>query len=148
MPEALLLDRLLLISELFQQDMAREFEGTPLSTARMAVLWTLHHSGPITQQSLAVALDVSPRNITALVDALEAAGYVSRGSHPTDRRAHLIELTGTGREVTDRTVLAHAELSGDLLDAVDPDDRAALERGLDAVAARLQQLVADAETPR
>ena len=35
----------------------------------------------------------------------------------------------------------HAELTADLLDAVDPADRAALERGVDAIAARLRELI-------
>ena len=34
-PEAILLDRLLEISELFQKDMARAFDGTPLTPARV-----------------------------------------------------------------------------------------------------------------
>ena len=42
---------------------------------------------------LADALEVTPRNITALVDSLEAEGVVRRLSHPTDRRVTLIELT-------------------------------------------------------
>ena len=144
MPDRLLLDRLLLIADLFQRDMARTFAGTELSGARMAVLWVVHHSGPVTQQTLAAALDVTPRNISALVDAMEAAGYVHRAPHPSDRRAHLVELTDAGAELMAETTREHAELSGRLLDAVDPEDRHALERGLDAIATRLAQLIADA----
>ncbi len=39
----------------------------------------------------------------------------------------------------------HAELTDDLLGAVEPADRAALERGVDAIAARLRELVAAEE---
>lgn len=145
MPERLLLDRLLLIADLFQRDMARAFAGTELSGARMAVLWVVHHSGPATQQALATELDVTPRNISALVDALETAGFVRRAPHPADRRAHLVELTGAGVELMTRTAREHAELSARLLDAVAGDDRAALERGLDAIAVRLAQLIAEAD---
>ena len=84
-----ILDRLLLIGALFDRDMARAFAGTPLSAARMRVLWVVHHSGPLTQQALAHALDVSPRNITALVDVLEEAGYLARAPHPSDRRVDI-----------------------------------------------------------
>jgi DNA-binding MarR family transcriptional regulator len=42
---------------------------------------------------LAEALEVTPRNITALVDALEAGGLVRRGGHASDRRVTLVELT-------------------------------------------------------
>jgi hypothetical protein len=46
--EITVLDRLLEIGELFQKDMARAFEGTPLTSARTRVLWELQHTGPST----------------------------------------------------------------------------------------------------
>lgn len=142
MTPATILDRLLLISDLFERDMARAFAGTQLSAARMGVLWIVHHSGPVTQQALAQGLDVSARNISALVDALVTAEYIRRSPHPTDRRAVLIELTDAGHTLMTATAAEHAELSAHLLEAVDPDDRAALERGIDAMTDRLTQLLA------
>ena len=145
MPDPLLLDRLLLVSHLFQRDMARAFAGTELSEARMAVLWTVHHSGSTTQQSIAAALELTPRTVSAHVDALESSGHVRRAPHPHDRRAHLVELTPTGAALMERTAAEHAELSDMLREAVPPADRDALDRGLDAVAARLRELIAEAE---
>ena len=43
-------------------------------------------------------LGVSPRNVTALVDALEAHGLVERMPDATDRRAVIARLTATGVE--------------------------------------------------
>ena len=43
-------------------------------------------------------LGVSPRNVTALVDALEAQGLVERMPDATDRRAVIARLTATGVE--------------------------------------------------
>ena len=140
-----LLDRLLLIGALFQHDMARAFAGTPLSTARMRVLWVVHHCGPLTQQALAHALEVSPRNVTALVDVLEVAGYLRRAPHPGDRRAVLVSLSSLGIELMETTTREHAELSATLLDAVRPEDRAAVQRGVEAIADRLAELVAQAD---
>jgi len=135
-------DRLIEIGELFQRDMARTFEGTALTLARTAVLWVLHGSGPVTQQTLATALEVTPRNVTGLVDALEATGFVRRRPHPTDRRATLVELTETGEQATTTMVREHDELTSVLTDAVAPADRDAFARGLEAVAAKLRELVA------
>jgi DNA-binding MarR family transcriptional regulator len=140
-----ILDRLLLIGSLLDHDMARAFAGTPLSPARMRVLWVVHHSGPLTQQALAQALEVSPRNVTALVDALEDAGYLHRGAHPTDRRAVLVGLTALGAQLMQTTTREHAELSATLLGAVRPEDRDAVERGVEAIADRLAALVVEAE---
>lgn len=140
----LLLDRLLQIGDLFQRDMARAFEGTGLTTARVHLLWMLQHAGPSTQQTLASLCEVSPRNITGLVDALEATGHVRRTPHPSDRRAVLVELTDTASETMAQMEKEHSELNATLLAAVVPEDRHALERGIDAIADRLEQLVTQA----
>jgi DNA-binding MarR family transcriptional regulator len=140
-----ILDRLLFIGSLFERDMARAFAGTDLSAARMRVLWVVHHGGPLTQQALARQMDVTPRNVSGLVDALEEAGFVRREQHPTDRRALLVTLTSEGAELMSRTEREHAQLSATLLEAVSPRDRAATERGIEAIADRLAQLVAEAE---
>ena len=144
-PETTVLDRLLEIGELFQKDMARAFEGTALTSARTRVLWELQHTGPSTQHVLAERLAVSPRNITGLVDALEGGGYVTRSAHPSDRRATIVSLTASAEHMMGEMQREHAELTDDLLGAVEPADRAALERGVDAIAARLRELVAAEE---
>ncbi|MRG60821.1 MarR family transcriptional regulator [Agromyces sp. CFH 90414] len=142
------LDRLLLISELFRKDLLNAFEGTPLTTARTRVLWVLAATGPSTQQALAALLEVSPRNVTGLVDALEASGYVRRTPHPTDRRATIVELTESAATFMAGMQRDHAELSATLLAAVRPADREAFERGLEAIADRLGELVAADEARR
>lgn len=143
--ETLLLDRLLLIGELFQRDMARAFDGTGLTTARVHLLWVLQHAGPSTQRDLARLCEVTPRNITGLVDGLEASGHVRRTPHPTDRRSVIVELTSTAADTMARMQGEHAELNDTLLAAVAPEDRAALERGIAAIATRLETLVVEAD---
>jgi DNA-binding MarR family transcriptional regulator len=67
-----------------------------LSRARAELIWNLRRAGPTTQRRLSNRLRCSPRNVTGLVDGLEAAGLVSRAPHPTDRRATLVALTEEG----------------------------------------------------
>jgi DNA-binding MarR family transcriptional regulator len=144
--ETLLLDRLLQIGELFQRDMARAFDGTGLTTARVHLLWVLQHAGPSTQRDLARLCEVTPRNITGLVDGLEESGHVRRTPHPTDRRSVIVELTATAAETMARMQQEHTELNDTLLSAVAPKDRAAVERGITAIATHLETLVAEAAT--
>ncbi|HWV48914.1 MAG TPA: MarR family transcriptional regulator [Microbacterium sp.] len=144
--EPLLLDRLLQVADLFQRDMTRAFDGTGLTPARVHLLWVLARSGPSTQQSLAVACGVSPRNITGLVDGLEASGHVRRTPHPTDRRAVLVELTATATAMMNRMQREHVELNDTLMSAIAPADRASVERGLSALIAKLTDLVDEAST--
>ncbi|MGN6168057.1 MAG: MarR family winged helix-turn-helix transcriptional regulator, partial [Solirubrobacteraceae bacterium] len=41
---------------------------------------------------------VTPRRVTALVDALEADGLVERTPHPTDGRSTVVRLRHSGRK--------------------------------------------------
>lgn len=142
--EPTILDKLLLIVELFQRDMARAFKGTPLTQSRVGVLWIVQTRGPSTQQALAKALGVSAHNISILVGALEAAGYARRTPHPSDRRAVVVELTPAAAELMQTMQREHEELGAALLGAVPAGDVAAFERGIDAIVARLTELVAGA----
>jgi DNA-binding MarR family transcriptional regulator len=137
-PAVHVFDRLLQIALLLQHDMAQSLEAVNLTPARTHLLWEVHHRGPSTQQSLAAALRVTPRNVTGLVDALGAAGYVRRQPHPTDRRATLVTLTELGERTmtvmaAERERLA-AELTGGL-------ELAQLGHHLDVIADRLAGLV-------
>ena len=76
----------------------RGLDAVGLTLARATLIWHVHHHGPLTQRELSQALGVTPRNVTGLVDALEATGFVARTPHPTDRRATLITLTERGRQ--------------------------------------------------
>ncbi len=72
------------------------FAESGVSFARMKLLGALHRGGPRIMSELSEELGVTARNITTLVDALEAEGLVQRVPHATDRRATVIELTTTG----------------------------------------------------
>jgi DNA-binding MarR family transcriptional regulator len=69
-----------------------------VSYIRMRLLHVLESEGPRTMSELANALAVTPRRVTALVDALEADGLVQRRPHPTDGRSTVVSLTRSGRK--------------------------------------------------
>jgi DNA-binding MarR family transcriptional regulator len=139
-----ILSKLLAISDLLQRDMARAFAGTPLTDARVAVLWIVQTLGPSTQQAIAASLGMSARNVSAMVDVLESHGYIIRSPHPTDRRAVIVTLSPTAAELMDAMQLEHAQLTETLMAAVSPEDRPAFLRGIDAIADRLDELVREA----
>src|SRR4051812_35675886 len=68
-----------------------EASGARLS--RLRLMNRLACEGPQKMADLADWLDVTPRNVTALVDVLESDGLVRRVPHGVDRRVTLIELT-------------------------------------------------------
>ncbi|GAA2637279.1 MarR family transcriptional regulator [Actinomadura fulvescens] len=92
------LERLFELAVMTSEFMERGMAARGLTRARTSVLWALHQRGPSTQKALADLIGVTPRNITGLLDALEADGFAERGRHPTDRRATLVSLTAKGVE--------------------------------------------------
>jgi DNA-binding MarR family transcriptional regulator len=67
-----------------------------VSYVRMRLLTALQRDGEQSMGELATGLGVTPRRVTALVEALEADGLVERRPHPTDRRSTLVTITNGG----------------------------------------------------
>ncbi len=143
-----ILDRLLEVVVLLDEDMKAALGQDGLTVPRATLVWHLHHRGPSTQRALADALRVTPRNITGLVDGLEATGFVARGPHPTDRRATLVSLTPHGTATLGRMARGHQELARTLFGGLPADRLAAFADGLDHVAARLREALQTQEEAR
>jgi DNA-binding MarR family transcriptional regulator len=105
-------------SEFMERGMAER----GLTRARASVLWALHQGGPMTQRELADLIGVTPRNVTGLLDALEADGFAERGRHPTDRRATLVSLTGKGVETMTALTDDYQDGYTWLFDGIPPED--------------------------
>src|SRR5256886_11675075 len=85
-------------ARLTRQLMDRWADKHGLSEGRLHVLFQLsaapNHRLPLSE--LADHLDVSPRNVTGLIDHLEHDGLVQRIDDPDDRRLTYAQLTPTG----------------------------------------------------
>lgn len=114
------LDKVLHLTALVATDLARFERDSGLTQARTRVLWILGTEGPSTQRSLATTLDVSPRNVTGLVDGLVRQGYVTRTPHPADRRATLVVPTTRGAGVIADLRASHEDLAHRLFGDVPP----------------------------
>jgi DNA-binding MarR family transcriptional regulator len=135
------LDRLLELAVLIDADMTQSLAAQGLTPARTHLLWELGRRGPSTQRVLADALDVSARNVTGLVDALEGTGFVVRRPHPEDRRATLVTLTDRGAAVFEEMGRGHVEFARLLFADMPSAELDGLVRGLDSVLAVLREAV-------
>ncbi|MGV3490712.1 MAG: MarR family winged helix-turn-helix transcriptional regulator [Devosia sp.] len=134
------MSQLLRVTTLMRADLDQGLEQRGLTQARAHLLWELGAHQPVTQRVLAELLRVTPRNITALLDALEASGHVMRQPHPTDRRAVLVSLTPSGAEVVERLQHEMAELADLLFATASPADLDAFVRVTGGAAAQLASL--------
>ena len=136
------LDKTLELVVLLGEDMTQSLARDGLSVPRAKLVWLLHHGGPQTQAALAAALHVTPRNVTGLVDALVAGGYVERSPHPTDRRALLVSLTEHGGSVLADMERQHVALARSLFAGM--PDLEGFTTGLDHLLGRLRAELAAA----
>lgn len=90
----------------------RRVQGIHLSTATgdvnlersaYGIMCKLADEGPQRLGALATAFGLDPSTITRQVQALEEMGLAHRRTDPSDRRASILDLTESGREVLDST---------------------------------------------
>lgn len=74
-----------------------------LERSSYGIMCKLADDGPQRLGGLATAFGLDPSTITRQVQALEESGLASRQTDPSDRRASLLDLTPTGRDVLERT---------------------------------------------
>jgi len=111
----------------FASSFLRWMEGRAcdgLSYARLQLLETLHCAGPTIMRDLAERLGASPRNMTAIVDALEDADLVVRRRHPTDRRATVIELSAAGRQEAEQDLGGRLDSMSEIFTELSAGERA------------------------
>lgn len=87
-----------------------------------------------TQRSVAKAIGLPPSRIVAVVDRLEAQGWIERRTSPRDRRARALHLTTKGRTVLDRIMKVSAEHEADLTRGLNETERETLTTLLHRVA--------------
>jgi DNA-binding MarR family transcriptional regulator len=135
-----LLARLGMESRRLWGQMLAEFGLTPHD---FGVLMMLRRVNSISQQQLGRLIGVDPRNVVALVDALEARQLVRRRQDPSDRRRHAVALTPSGRLILDKLDRAGEKVEQDLLGDLSDDERARLHHLL---AKLFESRVTDAES--
>lgn len=109
-----------------------------LTYPRLRVLEALHCQGPAKMKTLADALGLSARNLTAVADSLEGEGLLRRVAHPSDRRATLLELTAEGQAAADESLVPRLVEISRLFDELSPTKRAALRDALTVLVAAME----------
>ncbi len=72
-----------------------------LHPGQEVLLLELARSGPMIQAQLAEALGCEPPSVTLMTRKLEASGQIRRTPAPSDKRASIVELTDSGKALTD-----------------------------------------------
>lgn len=108
-----------------------------LTMAQMKTLRALEHRGPAPISQIADALGISVPTASHLVERLVQAGLAERAEDRTDRRRTLASLSAQGERLVRRLSQGREQMRR-WLPQLDPDDLAALHRGLRALARAVQ----------
>ena len=106
-------------------------EGVSLTAG--STLGLLLRSGALRLTALAEREAVSQPAMTGLVSRLQGAGLVVRHADPTDGRAVRVELTAQGRALIEDRRARRAAAMEELLDLLDPGERASFDAAIPAL---------------
>ena len=135
-----LADQLLRLSRRLHRSQRALMEPIGVTLAQSRLLRVLAHcEEPPRMADLAQRLDVVPRAVTTLVDALEERGLVRRVPDPHNRRVIRIELRESGGQALKELRRARRTAAAELLAPLSGEQRAALTALL---------AVLDADEPR
>ncbi|HEX9932239.1 MAG TPA: MarR family transcriptional regulator [Allosphingosinicella sp.] len=111
----------------------REDQASGLSGPRLSALSVVVFAGPLSLAALAAEEQVRAPTMTRTVDALVAAGLVTRETDARDRRMVTIAATGEGRRLLDEGRRRRVRAITARLAALAESERRALERGVELI---------------
>ncbi len=80
----------------FVNQLEARLEPDGMTGRHFGCLTVIADEGPMTQQRLGKWMGVDRTTVVAIVDRLEAEGFVERRRDPADRRAYALEVTREG----------------------------------------------------
>src|SRR5687767_6565667 len=92
------------------------YEPFGINRAGVDILVQLRQSAPqyrVSPTQLCIALQSKSATMTSRLDKLEQAGLVRRLPDPADRRALLVELTASGRDLVERVMASLLQMRTD-----------------------------------
>jgi len=90
------------------------------------VMEMLLHKGPQPVNEIGRRIGLTSGAITSAVDRLESCELVTRGAHPTDRRARVVQLTAAGRAQAAEVFAGHKAAMDSAASGLSKSERAIL----------------------
>jgi DNA-binding MarR family transcriptional regulator len=101
-----------------------------LTVAQLKSLFFISNEGSTNVGKLAAVLNVTPANVTGIVDRMVEHGLVSRAENPEDRRMQLLKVTDKGQAlITDLRERQIGRLS-EILNYLGPEEITTVAQGL------------------
>jgi len=105
-----------------------------MSTSQMKSLMCIIENEKLSSKKLADILDVTPANVTGVIDKLIEQGLVSRSESAQDRRVVFLKATEAGKKLIENLEQHASEQSSRMLSGMSEDELEHLYLGLAAFA--------------
>jgi len=116
-----------------------------LERSAYGIMCKLADEGPQRLGVLATSFRLDPSTITRQVQSLVGLGLAAREVDPSDRRASILDLSDSGREVLTRTRTFRRERLREALSDWADDDRTTFGRLLERFNTSVEQIFSDRE---
>ncbi|MCR8671756.1 MarR family winged helix-turn-helix transcriptional regulator [Agrococcus sp. HG114] len=133
MPTLALADALRVALVRMGRRMRRERVDEALSLHHLSALGALQMVEEPTLARIAAAEGVKPPSMVKTLQHLESLGYIERSDHPSDGRMVLFRISDKGEAMIAETRERRNRALAAAIDALDPEDRAALERAIPVI---------------
>ena len=136
--------RLNVCATLVSQALSRIYsERYRIGVPEWRVLVTLGQFGAMTGKAIGMHSHMHKTKVSRAVALLEGRKLVARRANRADLREAFLSLTSAGNEIYREAAPIALDFAQQLLEVVDPADRAALDRALQRLTERSAQLTAD-----
>jgi MarR family transcriptional regulator for hemolysin len=135
-----------LASHALQTELTAGLAGLGISPRAQCVL-THAQSGDLTQSQLAQQCGLDKTTMVVTLDELEKAGLAQRQLSSTDRRARMVVLTPSGKQIVARAQTIVSSIFDDVLGALPAGERAAFVAGLERLVAGRLATPVECERP-
>lgn len=115
-------------SGVFLQHSMREIkqlmDENGLSPSQIITLFSLYRGDPCGITAIGSQLGVSNAASSQLIDRLVLQGYIERAENPADRRAKCLTITGKGKALVERGIIARTQWMVGLTTKLSPEQQA------------------------
>lgn len=111
-----------------------------LSSHDATILVHLDRENAISPRALAAHLSVAASTLSGAIARLSRLGYLTSKPLPSDKRQRELRLTARGAQAIASTSVLDEKRVGQLLDQLDPPERAEAVRGLQLLARAARQM--------
>ena len=129
------------IARLLRRNFDRRLQSLGLTQAQWRAIVYVARTEGMSQAALAECLEIQPITVGRLIDRMEAAGWIERRGHPSDRRAVQLYLTAKCQPIIEEIHARAADTMSDALVGV----TASTQRLLFDQLQRIKQNLAAAE---